>query len=646
MAKIKGSRKKSLLDVPEVAADMPESFEMFASLERPNRLGNQGGSGEAKEIRFSYINDGILPYNESDGWISIRDTIELCQKAYANCSAFGNTIDIMTEFANSTLHWRGGNKVSNKFFSTWSDAINLWGFNDQFFREYYRGANCIFFRLETELTPDDINGYKEIKAKINFDDSGSIRIPRGYVILNPADIWVRNDLNYQSPVYARLLTTNQLQRLNPTNARRTEQDKFFYEALTEESKKLISGNLSKAYIPLDPKFLYTVFYKKQPYEPLSIPFGYRVLDDINFKMEMRKTDMVIARTVEQAVLLITMGESPKDGGMGVNPLAQAAMKNIFRSESLGRVIVSDYTTKAQFILPDIGSILGPEKYEQVDKDIKEGLMNIFLGEESFSNSMTKIKVFMKRLNNGRQAYLNDFLIPEVKRLHRIMGFKGVPPTPYFEEEDLKDEAVYARIYTTLLQTGALTPDECFTAIDTGTLPDKETSIQNQRELKKLKDEGLYLPNINVKDPGEKSTAGTGRPAGSTGSPSKKSTTRIVGSTQDEGTFALPAIIEVRDKASEVLSLIGKKYCEDNKIKKITAKVQEKVFIIAKNLFYNEIWTEWTDKYLDYYKNPKLPNIEIIAAVEEIIEEHNLEDELLGIILLNSKREFHKEEGVE
>ena len=40
--------------------------------------------------KFTNINNGLLPYETSVDGINVRDTIELCQKAYANVPIFRN----------------------------------------------------------------------------------------------------------------------------------------------------------------------------------------------------------------------------------------------------------------------------------------------------------------------------------------------------------------------------------------------------------------------------------------------------------------------------------------------------------------------------------------------------------------------------
>ena len=100
-----------------------------------------------------------------------------------------------------------------------------------------------------------------------------------------------------------------------------------------------------------------VFYKKQDYEPFAVPMGYPVLEDINWKQEMKKMDMAITRTTNQAILLITMGSEMKDGSLNVNQRSIETMQKLFENQSVGKVLVSDYTTQAKFVIPDIACLL-------------------------------------------------------------------------------------------------------------------------------------------------------------------------------------------------------------------------------------------------------------------------------------------------
>ena len=88
---------------------------------------------------------------------------------------------------------------------------------------------------------------------------------------------------------------------------------------------------------------------------------------------------------------------------------------------MGRVLVSDYTTKADFIIPDIRKVVGPEKYAVINKDIEEGLQNVLIGDSKYSDTQIKMKVFFQRLEESRRAFLNDFINPEIRRVCKAAG---------------------------------------------------------------------------------------------------------------------------------------------------------------------------------------------------------------------------------
>ena len=158
-------------------------------------------------------------------------------------------------------------------------------------------------------------------------------------------------------------------------------------------------------------------------------------------MELKKVDQAISRTIENVILLITMGTDPDKGG--INPSNMQAMQSLFQNESVGRVLVADYTTKAEFVLPDIGKVIGPEKYQIVNEDIRQGLQNVIVGDEKYKNTQVKAEIFLERLKEARQAFLHNFLQPQIKLVCQEMGFK-VYPTARFEEIDIKDEVQLQR----------------------------------------------------------------------------------------------------------------------------------------------------------------------------------------------------------
>ena len=378
-----------------------------------------------------------------------------------------------------------------------------------------------------------------------------LTLPLKYVLLNPADIRLTGTLSFYNPLYYKNLSAYEVGRLkNPI----TEEDFQIFESLPDEAKKQIKDSTKSAAsgikIPLDMDRVMTVFYKKQDYEPYGVPMGYPVLEDIDAKSELKKMDMAIARTMQQAILLVTMGTDPDKGG--INQRNLAAMQKLFQNQSVGRVLISDYTTKAEFVVPKISDLLDGKKYEIFDKDINLGLNNILVGGEKFANQESKVQVFLARLEQGRQAFLYKFLIPEIKKVAKTMGLKNFP-TPYFQEISLQDSIIKDRVYTRLYELGALTADELFDTLKTNRLPYKKDSLESQDDFRKAKDEGYYEPimgskrvqeNINVNkqekvevnDENPDVPQSAGRPDGTDGTPQEEKTITPVGQGDSKAQF--------------------------------------------------------------------------------------------------------------
>ena len=439
--------------------------------------------------KYSHINACSLPYSYKNNHISPRESILLCQKAYANIPIFRNAVDVMAEFANSDIYLEGGSEKAKNFIYKWLDKIQCWKMKDQYFREYYRSGNVFIYKLEGAFEREDVLKLNKIYADSSFANSS---IPMRYVFLNPYDFVADRAITFDSRngVYQKLLSEYDIERLkNPKN----EYDQQVYDSLPQEAKEKIakkSFNRDGVKIQLDPDKLIYSFYKKQDYEPFATPFGFAVLDDINWKMELKKVDQAISRTVENVILLITMGNTPDKGG--VNPNNLQAMQQLFMNESVGRALIADYTTKADFIIPDLNKVLGPEKYQIVNEDIKEGLQNIIVGKENYSSTQVKAQIFLERLKEARNAFISDFLQPQIKEICKSVGLKNYPKAKFIEI-DIKDEVQLQRVASRLIEMGIITPEQGMTAIKKGIYPNPEDLESAQEKLVEDREKGYYVP---------------------------------------------------------------------------------------------------------------------------------------------------------
>lgn len=621
---------------------IPLSIEGSASPSRRNR-----SSVIERTDRYKNIEDGLIPFKYSGTYsdnssLDVRDAVMLCQKAYYNFSVFRNVIDLMTEFSVSDIYYKNGNSKSREFFDALFNKINLWELQDKFYREYYRSGNVFIYRFETELLPSEVNkiiqvfGKEKIKKALDEPLEKSKKamdtlpveknvIPSRYIILNPADIQLVSRLSFNSGQYYKLLTNYELENLvNP----KSEEDFEVLKNLPKETQQQLKNkNVSMIQMPLDKNKMIVIFYKKQDYEPFSVPMGFPVLEDINYKYELKKMDMAISRTMQQAILLVTMGAEQSKGG--TNQKTMLAMQELFKNESVGRVLIADYTTKAEFVVPRISELLDPKKYEVIDRDINIGLNNILVGGEKFANQGSKVEVFLGRLRQGRQAFINNFLFPEVKRIAKSLGFKNFP-VPFYEDFSLKDDINSKKIYTRLIELGVLTPEEGLIALETGRLPDKESSLISQKEFTSFKDDGLYTPLIGA--PKETPGNPAGRPSGT--DKIKQTTKKIspIGASETYSSLKVKdSFSEFQKLNNEVSAQLKKKF----KIKKLNETQENIAEEVCRTIILNEKKSVWFANIQKYIENPVDNNPERVNEILQIAAKHNL-DPFLASILIESK----------
>lgn len=609
----------------------------------PSGTRRNGAATIVRTAKYKNIREGIFPYSRSSfgagsgpignfGIIDVREAVLLCQMAYYNIPIFRNTIDTMTELSNSTIYLKGGNDASKIFVEKWLEKIDIWGLCDRFFREYYRSGNVFIYRFSGDFTKADKAKFNKVfgtqidvnKPPVGLDQSQTAeldtneQIPLRYIMLNAADIRAGDNITFNNLSYFKVLTNSELIRLrNP----KTEEDMAVIRNLGPEAIKQIKQG-SVPLLPLDIKNLSIVFYNKQDYEPFAVPFGFPVLEDIDVKLEFKKQDAAINRTLEYAILLVTMGESPKDGGVGMNPSSIATVKEMFENESIKKVLVGDWTMKADWKIPELDKVLGVFKYEQLDKDIKEGLGIIVTGDDKFANSQTKVEIFVERLKKGRKAF-KTFLMEEIRSLCKNVGFKNYP-TVEFEEINLKNEIEFTKLYTQLCTLGILTPNETIDAIQTGQLPTSEELMEAQLQYKKDRANGLFVPLVGTSQGGaqgnDPSSPG-GRP---TGKKAKKSTKKVTPqgkkSTASFSQSKLISLVLAADKLeNQVNEALKKKF----KIKEFNETQALGAKSLLNLIITNENPESWESSIKDYIKEPKNYDESIANEIDALAIEHNV-----------------------
>jgi hypothetical protein len=593
--------------------------ESTASQSEPSRQRRRKDIFTDELTKYQNIREFLLPFSCVGDIINISDAITICQKAYFGVPIIRNIVDIMAEFANADLFLEGGSEKVNIFVDAWLEKINIWDIKEKFFREFFRSANPIFYRQDAKFSDLDITKMGQVFGAKNVG-----KIPIRYILLNPADIRILNSLAYLNPVFYKLLNNYEIARLkNPT----TEEEKDFLKSLPSDTQKDIKNNLNPL-IPLAPEKIYFIPYKKQDYEPFGVPFYYGVLEDIEMKLEFKKMDRAIAKTADWAILLLTAGSE-----LGVLPATMQTLQTLFQNEQLKRVLVSDYTTKAQWVIPDIEKILGKTKYEQVNEDILIGLnAALFNTDEKFANQSVKVQIFLERLIEAQEAFIKNFLQPEIKRVCQEMGFKNYP-TVEFQEKTFKDDLEYDKLYVRLSELGLLTGEEVVEALDSGKLPSNEESLVSQKAFKEARDKGLYAPLLNSKQQmQEGATPDGGRPKGLK-APQTTKKVKPIGAA-----FSISKIKDTLLASDKLLHKIQDEHKKKFKLETLSKEQEEACQILVRHIIINEDESKWDKKVNSYMKNPKPLDESNVLEVDEIAAEYGVDDYLASVLFLSKFEE--------
>lgn len=590
---------------------------------------------------YRNIRSGIVPFDGSrDGYWGMGDAISLAMQAYFNVSIIRNAVNMAVDFSISDLHIKSANKTVKRFFTNWFESIGLTQFMSQFFLEYYRSGNVFIYKFMGRIPEEQFNKLQVAIAAKNPN------LPIRYILLNPQQIYLQMGPSYNY-TFSKMLSTYEIQRLrNP----QTEEDKLVLKSFPKEIQEQIKNYAAQPYlyVPLDIGRLLYAFYRKQDYEPLSVPMIWPVLDDVETKLAMKKLDLSLVRSMEQAVLHVSTGAPADAHNQAIGKKNIEILQNIFKQQTIGRVLITDWSTKVDWKIPDLKGLLGPEKYERVDADIKEGLQYMLFGEEKFANASIKAKVFIESLKEGRRCFLDNFLRPEVKKVCEAMNFKNVP-TLVFEEIDMADQAAMNGIYTKMASLGLLTSDELNNVLKNGVLPDKETSLEDQAEYKAARDKGYYSPVVPPMAPGAGGGAAgggsAGRPAGiktPLKSPRKASPIGTTRASVDIDSLTVDGLKETVTAMNTVREGVEKALKKRFNIKHLNEAQQLVADGTAKSIVVNESSDKWQTAIASYVTDFKGLDQDAAMAIDELNAEYPDLDQWSAVAIYLAQREENPE----
>ena len=434
--------------------------------------------------RHTVIDD--VPFSlDSEGLETIQDAVEKSYKCYFGLGLVRNFVDIMVDFGKEGIVLTHDKPTVRTFLETWQSFVKIEQFKEQFSLEFFRSSNVGAYKIMGKVRRSKFKGIVDSTVP-----GETVLIPIEYTILNPRTIVSVNPAFTRGREYAVKIPSGlarSIRRLIETKKDTVQFDSPIIRAV-------LAG---KDVIPLDPQFFELITRGKQPYEPFGVPFLYSVFDDIAFKQELRAMDRETARTMISLFGLINVGDedhvaTPEDIRQVIQLLNMA---------SSSHTLVTNHTVKVSWPTPPVENILGKEKYESVDQDIRYGMgfNEVLAGGQggAYANTFLAIRVLVERINTCRER-LAEYLQTEMNQLAKSMGFR-VPPKVVLHKIGLRDENVHNRLFVRLGEIGHLPPETVFRALETGNLPENFGLIEEawQRHKENM-DKGLFVNPLQPK----------------------------------------------------------------------------------------------------------------------------------------------------
>ena len=302
-------------------------------------------------------------------------------------------------------------------------------------------------------------------------------------------------------------------------------------------------------------------------------------------------------------------------------------------------MVSDYTTKADFVIPDIRKVVGPAKYEVLNKDIQDGLQNVLIGDSKYSDGHIKMKVFFQRLEESRRAFLNDFINPEIARVCKGAGLRSWPVAK-FAKTDTMDDSNLAKLATRLMELGVLTPEQGMKVVHTGSFPAPKEMEKAQDKFKDDRERGHYMPLVNTINLYDEGVPKGGDPEPKDAQkptetpPVAPSGGRPLGVSNSK-TFSKKHIVEATKKINEFELLAFREFASKFGLKRMSKQKKEMVTQVCESIVIAKDSSEWEESLSEIVKDlDKLTALGVHEKILEVGSEHQLDD-LSSAILYHS-----------
>ena len=329
-------------------------------------------------------------------------------------------------------------------------------------------------------------------------------IPWDYVSLNPLQMEPRGSRFANEHHWVMLLSKRDMKPLSKFMSYRYHTDISttkvnLPEIFKGKLKPAQKGSAYAAELALDEERLSVLQdVTKADHEDWATPQIYPACKEVSFKRLLRQAEISATESMKHAITLVKLGDVKE--GFVPTPEQIERVAAALAGGAQAHHLVWDDLIDAQVVQPDIGKIMDPKKYEQIDKDIYAALgvsQSIMTGTGSFANSFMSIKLLLEKLETIR-CKLEDWLQTEVKKIADAMKFRRLPIIKW-GLMNLRDENAERKLWLDLYDRGIVSDESMLEQF--GTDFDIELARQQfEKEVKEDNNKGIKKDDETFRSP--------------------------------------------------------------------------------------------------------------------------------------------------
>jgi hypothetical protein len=348
----------------------------------------------------------------------------------------------------------------------------------------------------------------ELAAKKNIWSKG--HLPVAYTVLNPLLVNVTGNLLFDKVGVSLTPPPELRELLKKSGSELTQDEKDLIKALPSDLKSVAEAG---GEYQLDYRLVGQITYRKQPYERYAKPRTTRIFDSLEYKTNLRQADLSTLDGITNYILKITIGN---DEYPVVSQTELEAVAKLFNTPSKSFDVVWNHTLQIEKIVsPEIESILGKSKYEQVNDDLTTGLCmsRAFIdGGANLSGSEGEllVKGLTEEISYARRQ-VTRWIYREYQQIAEAMGFDRFPKVRW-DDGVLLDTILYLNTLAQLVDRRMLSYRTSLEALGF----DYDNELKNMTDELPLVEDGTFGI---LGSPWQKSKTGGGN---NTPSPTKNS----------------------------------------------------------------------------------------------------------------------------